>query len=623
MRILSKIIRFCVRTAFWTIVFTTAAGVGVFLTIKHGLPPALVSYAIDKLPTGDFFIRTGKVSYSFRNGLRISDLKLLRKKEFTEPIFCADDIYIKYSLLPDLTPLKSRLRSITVVAPKFPHLPKLGDSDRDQFSPELPEIPECRVTLTDLDILGIQAEKLQGTVSLAQNKASLKNATLRWHDRREGEVDVDCSVDFKKRLSCINLNGKMYPARLIPLMEPSRIDSPTVISQIRRYSGITRPVPAELDMEVDIDSADFSMTLKLDIASCSYNDTPLRNATGIIAVSQTGTDMKITADELSVTSLTGTMNGSLHYDEKVEKLEFKCTSRMDAPDFFGIIGLLDGNELEIIHCAEPPLIKGSGTISLREKQEDGAIFNNVTGSLALKRGAILNFRVTDVSTDIDLKNYTATLSDLRARPEHGGNINGAIRFLFPEYRRERSNFETDLELQDVDLRDICRAMNITNSRPGKISGTIKIKASTQKEKALSKMEGSGHIEFKDGIIAQIPIFAGLTPTMAENVPGISPLVNQSSGSLDFTIADGIIRSENIKIEGAMFSISGRGEYDIDGNRLNMILRANFFRESTLLGKITNWITFPFTKLLLEFKVTGSLENPQCSYVNIIEKIMAL
>ena len=32
------------------------------------------------------------------------------------------------------------------------------------------------------------------------------------------------------------------------------------------------------------------------------------------------------------------------------------------------------------------------------------------------------------------------------------------------------------------------------------------------------------------------------------------------------------------------------------------------------------MTLPFTRLLLEFKVFGSLENPDWSYVNIIEKI---
>ncbi len=622
MRLFFKIVRFCIQTLFWTIVFTTLTGAGLFLVLKHGLPSSLVADVIDRLPTGDLFIRTGKVSYSFDKGVRISELKVLRRKELSAPIFSADDVYIKYSIIPDFTPLRSRLRSITVIAPKFPVLP--GSSGKGSvFSPVFPEIPDFNLHLREPDILGIQAASLSGSISLSGKKIQLENGSIKWHDRNEGGVDAECTVDFEKQLAEINLSGKMYPSRLIPLMEPPCIDSPSVISQIRRYSGFSRPVEADFDMKLNLLNSDFAMALKVDAGSCTYNNTPLRSAVGLIRAGQTNRVMELTVDGLEVKTLTGTMGGKLAYSEKEDVISFDCVSEMDAPDFFGVIGLLNGNELEIIHCSEPPLIKGGGSVSLKDETDDGSIFNKVSGSFSLRRGAILNFKVSDTVSDIVISNYVSTLSGLRATPEHGGSITGSMHFLFPEYKRENTIFETDLNLENVDLRDFCHAMSITNDRSGKISGNIKIKSSVLKKRALPQMEGSGHINFKDGTIAQIPLFASLTPAMAKNVPGISPLVNQSTGSLDFTITNGVLRSENIKFEGAMFSISGRGSYDMVNDKLDVLLHANIFRETSLFGKITHWITFPFTKLLLEFKVTGSLENPECSYVNILEKILAL
>ena len=54
--------------------------------------------------------------------------------------------------------------------------------------------------------------------------------------------------------------------------------------------------------------------------------------------------------------------------------------------------------------------------------------------------------------------------------------------------------------------------------------------------------------------------------------------------------------------------------------MDFTVRANIFKKKSLVGKITRLVTVPFTRLLLEFKVYGTLEKTDWSYVNIIEKI---
>lgn len=128
------------------------------------------------------------------------------------------------------------------------------------------------------------------------------------------------------------------------------------------------------------------------------------------------------------------------------------------------------------------------------------------------------------------------------------------------------------------------------------------------------------MNIRDGVINRMKLFAGLTDYLSRTIPGISSLVNQSSGSMDFTIRDSVLHTDNLLLEGDIFSISGRGTYNIATDKLDFTIRANIFKQKTIAGRITRLVTLPFTRLLLEFKVFGSLENPDWSYVNIIEKI---
>ena len=44
------------------------------------------------------------------------------------------------------------------------------------------------------------------------------------------------------------------------------------------------------------------------------------------------------------------------------------------------------------------------------------------------------------------------------------------------------------------------------------------------------------------------------------------------------------------------------------------------KKESLVGKIVHPVTLPFTKLLLEFKVNGPLDDPQWKYVKILDRI---
>ena len=117
------------------------------------------------------------------------------------------------------------------------------------------------------------------------------------------------------------------------------------------------------------------------------------------------------------------------------------------------------------------------------------------------------------------------------------------------------------------------------------------------------------------------LFSGLTESLAERVPGVSFLVDQTQASADVVFKNGVLTTENLYIDGGMISIKGWGSYDISKDDLDFVIRVQFTREESIAGKIVHYLTLPFTKLLLEFKVSGPIDNPRWENIQIVDRIL--
>ena len=137
---------------------------------------------------------------------------------------------------------------------------------------------------------------------------------------------------------------------------------------------------------------------------------------------------------------------------------------------------------------------------------------------------------------------------------------------------------------------------------------------------LATMSGKGKVDITNERLAQMKLFAGLTELLSERIPGVSFLVNQSQASTDFTIKDGVFKSDNVYIEGGLISIKGAGTYDMAKDNLDFIVRAQLFKKESIVGKVIHPITSPFTKMLLEFKLTGPIDSPTWSYRSISDRL---
>ena len=135
------------------------------------------------------------------------------------------------------------------------------------------------------------------------------------------------------------------------------------------------------------------------------------------------------------------------------------------------------------------------------------------------------------------------------------------------------------------------------------------------------LNGKGSVSIKDGQIMRMKGFRGLLALLAERVPGVSWFTDSTQASCDYVIENGVLKSDNIYIEGSVFSIKMYGLFDAVNNVMDFTVRVQFSKSDSFAGKILHPLVWPFTKLLLEFKLVGSPEKPEWRYISVIDRVV--
>ncbi len=616
---LFKIVGWILKTIFWLLVTLLVVLLIILYILERDVPTPIVRRIETAISTDDIHVRIDRITFSLRSGLRFHRIKALPKHTAEGALMAADEITVDFSLLPH-TPLYERIRGVTIKNISVPALPP-SHPDRPSTpknDPVLPDLAPFPLIVENTDILGIKTRHLSAMVDFNDKAIEITDVSIQWPETRAYSMSVEgqVTIDFAKKLVFGHAKGQAFPENLLTLFHV--IHTRGAIRQIDCFSKLERPVNADYTFDANIDNKDFTMILALDVGPCSYRDVPMEFAKGTLGIYSTNIYTDVVIEPLEAKSAAGEpLSGRLAYREKEDSLEIKASTAMDTGPLFNIINILNHGELERIRCAVPPNINAQGVIAL--SSTESRVTNDLSGKISLGEGSILNFHVKDMLGDFTLKNYSARFDNVTGLSMSGGKVSGDIVFSFPDYAATSTVFTSNIAVNDVGIEEFSKAFNVTNTRAGLISGNITISGSTHKN-TIASLSGSGSARVRDGVINRMKLFAGFTDYLSHTIPGISSLVNQSSGSMDFTIRDGVLTTENMLIEGDIFSIKGRGTYNLVTDKLDFVVRANIFKQKTIAGKITRLVTMPFTRLLLEFKVFGSLENPDWSYVNIIEKI---
>ncbi len=606
------------RVAKWFFILLLLFLLSLFFR-EQRLPRSWLNKITDSLSTPEMLVRCDSAAFGLRHGITLRGIRVydLNSTNDFETVACASALSV--------SPLR---RLVRVVGARYPRLPDsyylpIYQERNAPLELDLPDLPDFRLELEHPAILGLAPEAVTARVSVRRNLISFDDVHVEWPgaSRRVSE-DGYFRIDFAGQRAHGEVRGIATQAHIRPLMEV--LDIPSAMPYFDAFTDVPSPVDAAGEFDVNLINNDFRMILDLRPEMGRYNGVDMARAEGKLDldVKTRGTnlfvrfrvDLPVALDPKG-RQLSGGLGLLMTND--VVRLDFSAVSKLMLPDILGIVDVISPDTLDFVQCETAPEITADGHIGT---SIDDIGWNSIAGGARFWRGSVFGFQTRSLSLDWALERDTLTLTNIRARGKSGGEVDGTVIVRMPGFEEADMTFVATGSHKNGRLDELADIFDLDlNGRDGIINSEFEL-AGPLTTNVAARLNGRGTARITDGHLLQLKLFAGLTRLLAEHVPGVDYIVNQSQASLDYSISNGVFRTENLYIEGGLISLKGTGSYDIAEDQLDFLVRVQFLKNESMLGAIVHPITWPFTKLLLEFKANGSIYDPKWKYINVIDRI---
>lgn len=616
---MKKAAKFLMKTVKWTfIVFCVFLGSLFFR--EQRIPADWIVSAVSSHVPSNIVFKCDSASFGFRRGARMRGVRLY-DRERMDPV--------KAVVSADSASVDFFLRRVRIVGLKIPrlhdgyYLP--GNIERNgRLDVEIPDVPSFSLTLIRPDVLGIAPERVVATVKTKPRRVEFADVRVSWPDiDRAMSVNGSVYIDLDEQRFRAEARGEARQSHIRPLLVT--LDVPVSVEYMDAFTGVTEPIPVSAKWDVNLVNNDFRMLLDLHPQLGRYNDVPMRRVDGELGLSvfTRGTNLTCvtTVGPLSALDPKGRpLDGRLvvTVTNDVTKLDFDVKSGIELKDLLSIADCLNDGTLDCVSCETPPEITVTGTLMPDFARQAE---NNLHGTVAFKKGVFFESPVEDVAFSYSYVGDTISFDNISLRGKEGGRYTGKAKLHVPASDPDSASFSMVFSCSDGSLGEIAEVLGGDfGGRHGVVNSEVEVTGPISTN-LYSHINGCGKVRVTEGRLAQMKLFMGLTDYLAANVPGVASLVNQSQASVDYTITNGVFASDNIFIEGAVFSIKASGTYDIPADKLDFTVRLQLLKNDSFLGKLVHPVMFPFTKLLLEFKVTGSVDDPKWDYISVLDRIL--
>ncbi len=605
------------------------------LFFEQRIPRLVLDRIAAAMSGGGMVVHMGAASFRFAHGLVVEDFRVSDAARPTaRPVVSARKADLELDLCRVPWSLDSMLRHVTLVDFEYPRLPEgyyIPDSiefpgqpdfkeKNEPVSLSLPTIRSFGVTLHNPDILGVTPRRVDvAGVSFTPERMKADGIRIQWRDQDVSmALDGEAELDLKGQVVRGEVRGHARPANIVPMLE--RIDITNALPFIASFSHIEKPVDALCRFDVNLVNNDLHIFLDLTPRGGRHNGVPLDVVHGTIDIrvfvrdTYQNADIKIGPIDARLADGTA-MDGTLRYfnTNDVGYVDFDVRSSTSLSNALAIADVLNDGALDCVAPETPPRITLSGRLAVDPAH---ASANDLHGTVAFEKGSFFSIPLRSASTEFHVKGTDVAFTNAHAAGPSGGAISCHALLSIPEFRQDNATYSVSVDGRGVALGDLADVFSFDiGDRHGVVDGAVTL-AGPIRTNSLDRLCGGGRISCKDGYLAQMNVFSGLTDTLARHVPGLPVVVNQSKGSLDFTITNGVFRSSNVLVDGKVFSIHAAGAYDIPNDRLDVKANASFTRPEEWYTKITaplSWSLDGLSKLLLEVKIEGPLEKPVTTY----------
>jgi hypothetical protein len=180
-------------------------------------------------------------------------------------------------------------------------------------------------------------------------------------------------------------------------------------------------------------------------------------------------------------------------------------------------------------------------------------------------------------------------------------------------------FRFDTVLTNVNLQALMHGLfQSTNQLEGLLGGELHVTDARTLD--WDSWQGYGHLSLADGMVWQMPVFSVFSTILNKLAPGLGS-VRFKSGTASFTITNSLIHSRDLEMNALLLRMKCKGTVDFPG-RVDAAVQAAMSRNMGVFGPILSTVFWPFSKAL-EYKVTGTLDQPQAEPLHDVTKLLLL
>jgi hypothetical protein len=302
-------------------------------------------------------------------------------------------------------------------------------------------------------------------------------------------------------------------------------------------------------------------------------------------------DSKLNLPDLEVHRAEGSGAGGIVYDFKNRSVELhNLVTQVNVQEVAPVLGPKFTEYTAPYHFARPPLVRANGKVDLEsdKKDLDTDLVIEVEGKSPMEWTLFhVPYSFDSPTGTLTFKNRHLTVG-MKQCGFYDGNLTGVLDM---DLRENPAAYTLNLNLAKVDFKKFM----VRTWHYDKSTGQLTVQSHLTGEMgAMETMTGSGEVKIDSGDITHIPFLGALTPL----IPGFS-VADAAHGH--FTVAKGVIHTEDMNISSEFFALIGNGSYNFITDRLNLDMRVN---ANALFGIPL----YPISKIF-EFHANGTMKDP--------------
>lgn len=301
-------------------------------------------------------------------------------------------------------------------------------------------------------------------------------------------------------------------------------------------------------------------------------------------------DSKLNLPNLEVHRHEGNGTGGIIYDFANRSVDLhNLVTQVNVQEVAPVLGPKFTEYTKPYHFLRPPLIKANGKVDLQNEKTD----LDTDLVVEVEGKSPMEWTLFNVPFSFDNPNGVLTFKNRRMAINmkqcgfYDGSLTGVIDM---DLRESPAAYALDLNLNKVNFKKFMVRVYGYDKSTGQLTAKTHLTGSIGK---METMTGKGEVKIENGDITQIPFLGALTPL----IPGFS-VADAAHG--DFTVAKGVIHTDNMNISSEFFALIGTGTYNFMTDQVDLDMRVN-------ANSVFGVFAYPISKIF-EYHGSGPMKN---------------